>query len=230
MTRILVPRGSASGSSSNTSRSGSSSGRTESQVSPLPQAFPTVKDEENGEQTQEQDELLDYSGSTDNKLEKSDDHLSENVNNDCIESSHDDTGDTEKLPMEENIGSGDFMKGLDGLRISERSTAGNENISGDLPQVSSGRPQPPPPPVPPPKPLAGNSNLRRTVSVSSNAARSGSSRRAVTWPVPPTRTSPSGSRPSSPRSHVENEGYNSADEQSPCFVSSYDDVVSFWCQ
>lgn len=69
--------------------------------------------------------------------------------------------------------------------------------------------------------------LDRSVSGSPNAARSGSSRRAVAWPVVTTRTSPSGSRPSSPRSHGESEGYNSADEQSPCFASSYDDLVNF---
>ena len=41
------------------------------------------------------------------------------------------------------------------------------------------------------------------------------------------RTSPTGSHPSSPRSHGDGEGYNSADEQSPCF-GSYDDAVSFF--
>ncbi|KAK0603266.1 hypothetical protein LWI29_003198 [Acer saccharum] len=226
MTRILVQRGSASGSSSNPSRSGSSLARTESQVSTSPQVLSSVKDEEIGEQTQEQvvDELLEYSGSTDNKIEKSDDLLMESVNNDSIESSTDEIGDKEKLSVEENVGSGDFIKGLDGLRISERATVESDSSSGDLPQISSGCPQPPPPPVPPPKPLTANSNLRRLVSGSSNAARTGSSRRAVAWPVASTRTSPSGSRPSSPRAHVESEGYNSADEQNPCFVSSYDDL------
>ncbi|KAK2640791.1 hypothetical protein Ddye_022554 [Dipteronia dyeriana] len=226
MTRILVQRGSASGSSSNPSRSGSSLARTESQVSTSPQVLSSVKDEEIGEQTQEQvvDELLEYSGSTDNKLEKSDDLLMESVNNDRIESSTDEIGDKEKLSVEENVGSNDFIKGLDGFRISERATVESDSSSGDSPQISSGCPQPPPPPVPPPKPLAANSNSRRLVSGSSNAARTGSSRRAVAWPVASTRTSPSGSRPSSPRAHVESEGYNSADEQNPCFVSSYDDL------
>ncbi|PPD97188.1 hypothetical protein GOBAR_DD05787 [Gossypium barbadense] len=59
---------------------------------------------------------------------------------------------------------------------------------------------------------------------SPNPVRAGSSRRAVAWPIVSTRTSPSESWPSSPRSHGENEGYNSADEQSPCFVSSYGDA------
>ncbi|KAJ6717184.1 OTU DOMAIN CONTAINING PROTEIN [Salix koriyanagi] len=57
----------------------------------------------------------------------------------------------------------------------------------------------------------------------SNSVRIGPSRRAVAWPVVSTRSSPAGSRPSSPRSHDENEGYNSGDEQNPCSVSSYDD-------
>ena len=60
----------------------------------------------------------------------------------------------------------------------------------------------------------------------SNSVRIGSPRRAVAWPIVSTRTSPTGSRPSSPRSHGESEGYNSADEQNSCFVSSYDDAVS----
>ncbi|KAL5763713.1 hypothetical protein ACOSP7_016069 [Xanthoceras sorbifolium] len=226
MTRILVQRGSAGGSSSNPSRSGSSSARTESQVSTSPQVLSSAKDEEIGEQVQEQvvDELLDYSGSTDNKLEKNDDFLMESITNDRIESSSDEIGDKEKLGIEENVGSADFIKGLDGLRISERAIVESGSSCGDSPQISSGSPQPPPPPVPPPKPLAANSNARRLVSGSSNAARTGSSRRAVAWPVASTRTSPSGSRPSSPRSHVESEGYNSADEQNPRFVSSYDDL------
>lgn len=228
MTRILVQRGSAGGSSSsNPSRSGSSSARAEPQVGTSSQVISSVKDEEIGEQVQEQvvvDELLDYCGSTGNKALKSDDLVVESSNNDLNESSNAAAVDSEKLGNEENIGSGESKKGLGELRISERVVAESEGSSGDSPPVSSGSPQPPPPPVPPPKPLAANSSSRRSVSGSPNAARSGSSRRAVAWPVVTTRTSPSGSRPSSPRSHGESEGYNSADEQSPCFASSYDDL------
>ncbi|XP_031285460.1 OVARIAN TUMOR DOMAIN-containing deubiquitinating enzyme 6 isoform X2 [Pistacia vera] len=227
MTRILVQRGSAGGSSSNSSRAGSSSSRGEPQVNTSPQVLSSVKDEEIGEQVSEQvvvDELLDYCGTSDNKIMKSDDFLVENVNNDHNESSSDEIGDSEKLGNEENVGSGELVKSLDGLRISERVAVESEGSSGESPQLISGSPQPPPPPVPPPKPLASNLNSRRSVSGSSNAGRVGSSRRAVAWPVVSTRTSPSGSRPSSPRSHVESEGYNSADEQSPRFVSSYDDL------
>ncbi|GER36540.1 OTU-like cysteine protease family protein, partial [Striga asiatica] len=75
----------------------------------------------------------------------------------------------------------------------------------------TGSTYPPPPPIPPPKPLSTNS--RRYVPSESNAARIGSSRRTFGWPGVSSRSSPTGSRPSSPRSHCEGEGYNSADEQ-----------------
>eukprot|EP01018_Ginkgo_biloba_P012211 Gb_34871 [translate_table: standard] len=88
-------------------------------------------------------------------------------------------------------------------------------------QMLSGCSYPPPPPVPPPKPWA-NSSSRRIVSGGSSAQRSGSSRRP-SWAVMTSRTSPTGSRPSSPRSYGDGEGYNSADEQNPCF-GSYEDA------
>lgn len=230
MTRILVQRGSAGGSSSsNPSRSSSSSARAEPQVSTSSLVISSVKDEEIGEQVQEQvvvDELLDC-GSTDNKVVKGDEHLMESIDNDRIESSSEVVGDSDKLDKEENVGSEESIRGLGGLRISEGVVAEGEDSSGDSQQISNGSPHPPPPPVPPPKPLAANSNSRRLVSGSPNPGRTGLSRRAAAWPVVSTRTSPSGSRPSSPRSHGESEGYNSADEQSPCFASSYDDLVSF---
>ncbi|KAJ6796776.1 OTU domain-containing protein 5 isoform X2 [Iris pallida] len=91
-------------------------------------------------------------------------------------------------------------------------------------QIVTGGSKPPPPPVPPPKPPASSLGARILVSGCSNAGRVGSPRRQSGWPVVPTRPSPSESRPSSPRSYAEGEGYNSADEQSPCFVSSYDDA------
>ncbi|KAJ7981197.1 OTU domain-containing protein 5-like [Quillaja saponaria] len=116
------------------------------------------------------------------------------------------------------------MKGLSGLRILERQTSESEDSSGDSLPAASGSSHPPPPPVPPPRPSAANSNSRRIASGISNAVRIGSSRRASAWPVVSARTSPTASRPSSPRSHNENEGYNSADEQNPCFTSSYGDL------
>ncbi|KHN38615.1 OTU domain-containing protein 5 [Glycine soja] len=118
----------------------------------------------------------------------------------------------------------EIVKGLSGLRVGERVVSESEVSSGDSSSllVGGGGSCPPPPPVPPPKPsVTGNLNPRRSVSGSLNSGSVGSSRRA--WPVVSARTSPVGSRPSSPRSHNESEGYNSADEQKPCLVSSYDD-------
>nr|GEW19905.1 OTU domain-containing protein 5-B-like isoform X1 [Tanacetum cinerariifolium] len=65
---------------------------------------------------------------------------------------------------------------------------------------------PPPPPAPPPKP-------KRLSSL--GGLRIGSTRR---WPVVSTGSPPRGS--------CENDGYNSADEQIPCYGSGYDDAVS----
>ncbi|KAE8037401.1 hypothetical protein FH972_009990 [Carpinus fangiana] len=230
MTRILVQRGSGSGSSSNPSRNstfpGSSSARAEPQVT-TPQVLSAVKDEEVGEEVQEQvvvDELLEFCGSSDNKVAKGDDLLMESFDNDQNGSSSDEINDSQKVDTDEIVGPGELMKGIGGLRISERLTVETEGSSVNSAPSVSGSSQPPPPPVPPPKPSAGNSNSRRVVSGNSNAVRIGSSRRAVAWPVVSTRTSPTCSRPSSPRSHGENEGYNSADEQNSCFVSSYDDI------
>ncbi|XP_076918530.1 OVARIAN TUMOR DOMAIN-containing deubiquitinating enzyme 6-like [Bidens hawaiensis] len=70
---------------------------------------------------------------------------------------------------------------------------------------------PPPPPAPPPKPSSTSLNSRRFGN---------SSRRATAWPVVSTVEG----RSSSPRSHCENDGYNSADEQNPCYGSSYGDA------
>lgn len=108
-----------------------------------------------------------------------------------------------------------LVKGLAGLGIAENSAVESSEVCLD----SVGGP--PPPPVPPPKPWSG----LRSGTPSPNPPRIGPSRRPAGWPV--TRTSPTESRPSSPRSHGgETEGYNSADEQIPCFASSYDDNVS----
>ncbi|CAN6560108.1 unnamed protein product [Malus baccata var. baccata] len=230
MTRILVQRGSSSGSSSNPTRpsslSGSSSAWAQSQVN-NPQALSVVKDEEIVEEAQENvfvDELPEYCGSGDNKAVKNDDLLTESCNDDNVSSS-DELAEGEKVGKNDIASPGELMKGLDGVRISERVTVENVDSSSDSLQNVIASSQPPPPPVPPPPKLSSaNSNSRRSVSGSSNAVRIGPSRRAAAWPVVSTRTSPNGSRPSSPRSHGESEGYNSADEHGPCFVSSYDDT------
>ncbi|KAJ6693102.1 OTU DOMAIN-CONTAINING PROTEIN 5-LIKE ISOFORM X1 [Salix purpurea] len=219
MTRILVQRGSGS---SNQSRAGSS---TAARPDSTPQAVSTVRDEEIGEEVQEQavaDEFLENSGSNDNKVVKSDELLTDSINDDQIESVNDGIVDNEKKDNDEGVGSGDLVKGLSGL-ILERSLVESEGSSAGYLEVYSGSPQPPPPPVPPPKSALTNTNSRRLMSGPSNSVRIGPSRRAVAWPVVSTRSSPAGSRPSSPRSHDENEGYNSGDEQNPCSVSSYDD-------
>ncbi|KAG6778161.1 hypothetical protein POTOM_018013 [Populus tomentosa] len=231
MTRILVQRG--SGSSSNQSRAGSSSSaaRPDTQGTSILQAVSTPKDEDVGEEVQEQvvvDEFLENSGSHDNKVVKSDELLMGSINGDRSDSLNDEIVDNDKVGNEEGVGSGDSVKGLGGL-ILERSPVESEGSSSNCPENGSGSPQPPPPPVPPPKPDLTNSNSRRFISGTSNSVRIGSSRRAVAWPVVSTRSSPTGSRPSSPRSHGENEGYNSADEQNPCFVSSYDDFELRLC-
>ncbi|KAB5561617.1 hypothetical protein DKX38_006574 [Salix brachista] len=225
MTRILVQRG--SGSSSNQSRAGASSSaaRPDTQGTSILQAVSTAKDGDVGE-VQEQvvvDEFLENSGGHDNKVLKSDELLMGSINGDRSDSLNDETVDNHKVGNEEAMGSGDLVKGLGGL-ILERSPMESEGSNADLPKAGSGSPlPPPPPPVPPPKLDLTNSNSRRFIPGTSNSVRIGPSRRAVAWPVVSTRSSPTGSRPSSPRSHGENEGYNSADEQNPCFVSSYDD-------
>ncbi|XVE59605.1 hypothetical protein DITRI_Ditri05aG0059300 [Diplodiscus trichospermus] len=221
MTRILVQRGSTGSSSSNLSRSslpGSSSSRAEPQVS-THQVPSAAKDEEVSEEMQEQvasDELLEIARSSENKAVKSDDSLLENLPNDRNETSSDVIAEAEKVHTLDATGPWNMVNDLGGLRISEKVAAETEGSSGAPLPTGSG--PPPPPPVPPPKPSSANSNSRKSIP--------GSSRRAVAWPVVSTRTSPSGSRPSSPRSHGETEGYNSADEQNPCYVSScsYDDA------
>ncbi|EEF38566.1 OVARIAN TUMOR DOMAIN-containing deubiquitinating enzyme 6 isoform X2 [Ricinus communis] len=227
MTRILVQRGSGS-SSSNQSRAGSSSAaRSEIQGAATPQVISALKDDEIVDEAQQLhvvDELLEYCGSSEIKAAKNDELPMEGLNSDKNESSSSEVVDNEKLVNAEGVRSGELVKGLDRLRVTERPTPESDGSSSGSPDVGSGSPQPPPPPVPPPKPLATNSSSRRSVSGISNAVRTGSSRRAVAWPVVSTRTSPSGSRPSSPRSHGDSEGYNSADEQNPCFGSSYDDL------
>ncbi|XP_038992780.1 OVARIAN TUMOR DOMAIN-containing deubiquitinating enzyme 6-like isoform X2 [Hibiscus syriacus] len=229
MTRILVQRGSAGSSSSNPSRSsslpGPSSFRVESQVS-THQVPSVAKDGEVSKEVLEQvtsDEHLECSRSIGNKGLK-DDPLLENLHNNRNETSSDTIAEAEKVNTPDALGSWDMMNDSDGLRVSEKVAAESGGSSSDPSLIGSGCPHPPPPPIPPPKPSSANSHLRRFVSGSSILVHTGLSRRAVAWPIVSTRTSPSESRPSSPRSHVESDGYNSADEQSPCFVSSYSDA------
>ncbi|KAL2592698.1 hypothetical protein AAZV13_12G083000 [Glycine max] len=213
MTRVLVQRGSSGGgSSSNPNRSGGGGGsssnssvRAEPQVPVLPE---------------NSDEVVVVS---DEVLESGDKGKSEEgVHFEQGDGSCED--DVAAVVVESDVRE-EIVKGLSGLRVGERVVSESEGSSGDSSSLLVGGGScPPPPPVPPPKPsVTGNLNSRRSVAGSLNSGSVGSSRRAVTWPIVSARTSPAGSRPSSPRSHNESEGYNSADEQKPCLVSSYDD-------
>lgn len=224
MTRILVQRGSG-GSSSNPNRSSSlpgpsSSARTELQPSGTTPVASAAKDEESEEEVLEQvvvDELSEYYCGGDNTAVKSDEHLEgyqgdqdENLGNEII--------DGDLLVIDDPPSSEEVSKGLGGLKpVDLKENEGTSNL-----QSAVGSLHPPPPPAPP-RPSVANSSLKRIPMGSLNSARLGSSRRSVARPVLSTRTSPTGSRPSSPRSHCESEGYNSADEQGSCFVS-YDDL------
>ncbi|XP_028756791.1 OTU domain-containing protein 5-B [Neltuma alba] len=224
MTRILVQRGSSGSSSSSSSRSssspGSSSVRAEPQVA-VPPVSSVGKDENSGEEVKDLvvgDEVSDCPGTDDSKPQ-SDNFSTESLHNDQTDTLSDEITD-DKTVKEEVSGLGEIMKGLSGLRNLRE----NEISKEDSSLTASGSSYPPPPPVPPPRPSAANLNSRRNASGNSNAVHIGSPRRGSARPVVSARTSPAGSRPSSPRSHNENEGYNSADEQSSCFVSSYDNL------
>ncbi|RID66497.1 hypothetical protein BRARA_D01634 [Brassica rapa] len=93
-------------------------------------------------------------------------------------------------------------------------------VESDSPVSGGDGPDSPPLPVPPPKP-SSNDN-RRSVLGSFGALRIGATQRgAGPRSLVSTRSLPSGSHPSSPRSQSENEGYNSSDEHMPCFVPSH---------
>ncbi|XP_019262691.1 PREDICTED: OTU domain-containing protein 5-like isoform X3 [Nicotiana attenuata] len=225
MTRILVQRcsaGASSSSSSNQNRSSSSlpgssssSAPTQTQASSNGQVLSVAKDDDFLEEIQEQVALEELSiGSSNYKGVKGDDELLDSFGSD--QSTNDEKiADNEK--RDGGFVSEDLAREFDGLRVVE---VENEGSSVQRATCSS---CPPPPPVPPPKPASLNSSPGRFPLGSSHAGRIGSSRGTAGRPTVSTRTSPAGSRPSSPRSHCD-EGYNSADEQNPCFRSSYDDV------
>lgn len=217
MTRILVQRGSSSSSSSSSNQNRSSvAAPSPSTSSAPPQVFPAVKDETVVE-VQEQnvvDETSENCGVSDNKSE---DVSLGNLNSDHFEGENMDEG--EVLPNnDEVVGSNNMVKVYGGLSVVDEES---DAMVGSSFQKVTGTSHPPPPPVPPPKPFPVNSTSRRSPSII------GPHRRASVLPGVSSRSSPTGSRPSSPRSHCEGEGYNSADEQSPRFSSSYDDAVSF---
>ncbi|XP_024986784.1 OTU domain-containing protein 5-B-like isoform X1 [Cynara cardunculus var. scolymus] len=210
MTRVFVQRGSAtagsSSSSNNTNRSSSSSSSSPPQVQVAPPQFL-----EAGEEVQEQVLCEDL------PLETVDRDRNDDI----------DAPISEKIEDETVMGSEDILKRIGGLRVNEEEEKKDGLKIDDYPsQTIGGRPYPPPPPAPPPKPSSASSNSRRFVPGNSAGLRIGPSGRATAWPVVSTRTSPAGSRASSPRSHCENDGYNSADEQNSCYGSSYGDAVS----
>ncbi|KAL8501117.1 hypothetical protein ACS0TY_020617 [Phlomoides rotata] len=225
MTRILVQRGSSSSSSSSSNQSRSStsvaapspsasSASPQQQVTNTAQVVPAVKDETLVE-VQDQnvvDEASEYCGVSD---DKSEDVSMGSLNSDHVEGEN--LEQDEVLPNDDDVvGSGNTVKVFGGLSAVDEET---DAMVGSSFQKVSGTSHPPPPPVPPPKPSSAvNSISRRSPSIM------GPHRRATVLPGVSSRSSPTGSRPSSPRSHCEGEGYNSADEQNPRFSSSYDDA------
>lgn len=215
----------AAGSSSSSGRSGSqpaqpAAAAREEEVPLQPQLQPLelLASDDITEHLNEDRENI----SSSNKPLKTDDPISESS------SPLEEGAAREKPPKDDsNVINPTFLvEELIGLQITDQTEHGNSVPSGTgSSQMAGAASHPPPPPAPPPKPLAGNNGLRRMGSGSSNSVRIGSSRRSVAWSPVAARTSASGSRPSSPRSLIDGEGYNSADEQGPCYASSYDDSV-----
>ncbi|KAL9247322.1 hypothetical protein vseg_020766 [Gypsophila vaccaria] len=224
MTRILVQRGSSGSSSSSQNRSSvpsSSNAPTQPQgAAAAAQVNVAVKSEDEVlEQQIVVSDLPESCVASGSKAVKSDDALDDGSgqNQELV----DDGVDDAKIGCEVN--QVDLMRGFSGLNVLENSKNECVGKSGDTLQSVTGSSQPPPPPVPPPKSSGSYPNLMRYASGTSDSPRIGPSRRPSVWPAS-ARTSPSGSRPSSPRSHCDNEGYNSADEQNPCFGSSIYDL------
>ncbi|KAF3776830.1 OTU domain-containing protein 5 [Nymphaea thermarum] len=234
MTRILVQRGSSSNRPSLPSSSSSASTPTHSlPVGLSPTSFPVREDEPEKDVCEVRtpsDEVCDGGGSGDEKSQRINDFVqdgshinrAENEGDEVLAVGFEKSDECASANSEFNLGL--VTKDLSGVQVAtERCDLNEVSYPGSTgsSQLVQGSSYPPPPPVPPPKPSA-SFGVRRTGS--GGFVRIGSSRRSSGWPVVPTRTSPSGSRPTSPRSHVDGEGYNSADEQGPCFGSSYDDV------
>ncbi|XP_056683968.1 OVARIAN TUMOR DOMAIN-containing deubiquitinating enzyme 6 isoform X1 [Spinacia oleracea] len=206
MTRILVPRGSSGSSSSNNQTRTSLPSSSNQPIPSNPNVVIAVPDEVH-EQVIAND--LPENGSSDDQ------------GFDQSKNAGDDGADDLKIGNNEN--QVDNIRVFSGLKVTDHNSHETDALAGDNFQSEAQSSQPPPPPIPPPKPSGSNSMLRRFVSGTSDSPRIGPSRRPAAWPAP-ARTSPSASRPSSPRSHCESEGYNSADEQIPSFGSSYYDL------
>uniref|UniRef100_A0A0C9S8U2 ubiquitinyl hydrolase 1 n=1 Tax=Wollemia nobilis TaxID=56998 RepID=A0A0C9S8U2_9CONI len=226
MTRILVQRGSG-GSSSNPSQSRSSAASSSSSsssfasapLSPVPSEPPTSEYEAVSEGliyqdgpdiTREMDEALTELeaceiGSAEETYEENGSHVGIEL-----------YGNSSAVGPKQEVSGAELGE----IDISEAPVL--EEDSGSAQKLACNS-CPPPPPVPPPR-LGAGLVSRRISSGASSAQRSGvPPPRRHSWNSMGARTSPTGSRPSSPRSYGDGEGYNSADEQSPCF-GAYDDA------
>jgi OTU domain-containing protein 5 len=224
-----VQRG-APGSSSSSGRSGSQPAQQQPAAPAREEELPLQPQPQQPPELLASDDITEHlnegseNSSSSNKPLRLDDPVSESS------SSAEERATREKPPKDDTnvINSTFLVEELIGLQIPDEVEHGNSVASGTgSSQMAGAASHPPQPPAPPPKPTSGNNGLRRMGSGSSNSVRIGSSRRPVAWPPVAARTSASGSRPSSPRSLVDGEGYNSADEQGPCYDSSYDDSVWF---
>ncbi|KAJ0973390.1 hypothetical protein J5N97_021349 [Dioscorea zingiberensis] len=220
MTRIFVQRTGIGGSSTNPNR--------------LPSGFqqqspPSKEEEQEREYLQDSgglDSLNEHSAGAEDKTTKNDECLPEGSQTPSVQPGSE-GGEMGESCDEEVNESANMATEPSGDQIGDHSEVINDSVGsgvGSSPIVTGGS-YPPPPPVPPPKPSTISSS-RRVASPSQNAVRIGASapRRPPTWPLVPGRSSPSGSRPSSPRAYGDGDGYNSSDEHNACFVSSYDDV------
>lgn len=223
MTRILVQRG--SGSSSTSQNRPSSSSVPPNSAS---QAASNAKEEQEKDQNQDPaglDDLIQHCVGIDEKVSSSNEIPTESSQGSRIDVTNTDEVGNKKPCIEESVDSAVRARVSGGLHSSDKLDRDDSVTMGVGPsQILVGGSNPPPPPIPPPKPSSQNTGSRRLGFGFSNAVSIGS-RRQVTRPVVSTWSSPSGSRPSSPRSYVDGEGYNSADEQGPCFPSPYNDVV-----
>ncbi|XP_042432292.1 OVARIAN TUMOR DOMAIN-containing deubiquitinating enzyme 6-like [Zingiber officinale] len=213
MTRIFVQRG----SSSNSNRPPSNS------TPPSSQASSTSKDDPE-KQIIEDQSVIEDSG---DRLESVEDKISK----------HDESSQVINVEVGTNVYEENKSSINDVLDSSAPRAETSEHHLGQedalrsgivplvigSPQIATGASYPPPPPAPPLKPFLTNQSSRRMGLGSSNSVRIGSSRRQTPWPVVGAR-SPSNSRPSSPMSYGEGDGYNSADEQGPGYVTSYGDA------
>lgn len=192
MTRILVQRGSSSSRSS--SSSSSSSSETETQINSNVLVPPVTIDEETTDEKKEEVGVL---------VEKAE----------CSEAKNDELVDREDVDEEIVVSENVDVESEGGI-VCDSPVSGDDNLDS-------------PPSLlvpPPPKPCSNvNPGNRRSVLGSFGALRIGPAARRDARPrsLVSTRSSPTGSHPSSPRSHSENEGYNSSDEHMPCYVPSH---------